>query len=134
MTGDSDAEPPVEAPRSLRWLWWLVGLASLGLGILGVILPLLPTTPFILLAAFAFARSSTRWHNWLLAHSIFGPLIRNWQRYGAISRTAKRTSMLSILAILGISIALSVPTWIFGIQAIALSGSAVFILTRPNPP
>ncbi|MFP4003575.1 MAG: DUF454 family protein, partial [Alphaproteobacteria bacterium] len=49
----------------MRAVWFTAGLIALGLGILGVALPLLPTTPFVLLAAFAFARSSDSWHAWL---------------------------------------------------------------------
>ncbi|MDG2479242.1 MAG: YbaN family protein, partial [Alphaproteobacteria bacterium] len=65
------------------------------LAILGVALPLLPTTPFLLVAAFAFARSSDRWHRWLREHRVFGPLIADWQEHGAIDR---RTKLLSVLA------------------------------------
>ena len=74
-----------------RALWLLLGLVAVGLGAVGVVLPLLPTTPFLLLAAFAFARSSERWHQWLVNHQIFGPLIEDWNRYGAISEARKQS-------------------------------------------
>ncbi|MEM8985291.1 MAG: YbaN family protein, partial [Pseudomonadota bacterium] len=51
--------------KMMRAVWLLIGVTALGLGALGVVLPLLPTTPFILLAAYAFARSSDRLHRWL---------------------------------------------------------------------
>lgn len=51
------------------------GFVAVALGLAGIPLPLLPTTPFLLLAAFCFARGSKRWHDWLLAHRIFGPYI-----------------------------------------------------------
>jgi uncharacterized membrane protein YbaN (DUF454 family) len=120
--------------QSARAIWVVVGLVSLGLGALGVFLPLLPTTPFVLLAAFAFSNSSERLHNWLLAHNVFGPLIHNWRRYGAISRSAKVVSAVSMIAVVVISIVLGAPFWVIAAQAIILSASALFVLTRPLPP
>ena len=112
----------------------LIGFASLGLGLLGVVLPLLPTTPFILLAAFAFADSSETMHQWLLDHNVFGPLIDDWRRYGSIRRSAKIGTVVSMLAILAISWWLNLPTWIIGVQALVLSAVLAFILSRPLPP
>ena len=112
----------------------LIGFVSLALGALGVFLPLLPTTPFVLVAAIAFAKSSDRLHQWLVDHDIFGPLIADWREHGAISRRTKVISVLSMIAILVISTLLAMPTHVIVIQAIVLSCSAVFILTRPLPP
>jgi len=55
-----------------RAAWFALGLAALGIGAVGVIVPLLPTAPFVLFAAFAFARSSDRWHAWLMGHPVLG--------------------------------------------------------------
>ena len=112
----------------------LVGLIALALGALGVFLPLLPTTPFVLLAAVAFANSSERLHDWLLAHNIFGPLIENWRRYGAISKNTKVISLLSMVAIVLISWLLDVETYVIVVQIVVLSISATFVVTRPLPP
>lgn len=112
----------------------LIGFVSLALGALGVFLPLLPTTPFVLVAAIAFAKSSDRLHQWLVDHDIFGPLIADWREHGAISRRTKVISVLSMIAILVISTLLAMPTHVIVIQAVVLSCSAVFILTRPLPP
>ena len=117
-----------------RIAWILTGLVSLALGSLGVFLPLLPTTPFILVSAFAFAKSSDRLHQWLVDHDVFGPLIANWREHGAISRKTKIVSIASMVAILAISTLLGVQTYIIVIQAVVLSCSATFILTRPLPP
>lgn len=108
------------------------GLVSLVLGAIGIFVPLLPTTPLVLLAAFCFAKSSERLHQWLLDHNVFGPLIDDWRRYGAISRNAKTVSVLSMVAILVISWLLDVEPWIIGLQAVILGCSAAFILTRPT--
>lgn len=120
--------------RFKRALLVTIGIVSLGLGGLGVFLPLLPTTPFVLVAAIAFANSSDRLHQWLLEHDVFGPLIHNWQQYGAIGSRTKAVSLLSMVAILVISALLAAPTHVIVIQAAVLSVSAVFILTRPLPP
>ena len=117
-----------------RILLIITGVLALILGGIGVVLPLLPTTPFVLVAAIAFANSSERLHDWLLAHRVFGPLIDNWRRYGAISRRAKALSILSMAAILIISFLLAAPTHVIVIQAVVLSTSAIFILSRPVAP
>ena len=117
-----------------RAAWLSIGILSLALGALGVILPLLPTTPFILVAAFAFAQSSDRLHRWLVEHNIFGSLIANWRRYGAISRSAKITSVFSMGVILLISFAVRAPAIVIIVQVLVLGACAVFIVSRPLPP
>jgi uncharacterized membrane protein YbaN (DUF454 family) len=112
----------------------VIGVASLALGGAGVVLPLLPTTPFILVAAFAFANSSETLHRWLVDHRIFGPLISDWRRHGAISRRAKKLGILSMAAILVLSLLLAVPTHVIIIQALVLGCCALFIISRPNAP
>jgi uncharacterized membrane protein YbaN (DUF454 family) len=120
--------------RAARIGWLLIGLVALGLGAIGIALPLLPTTPFVLLAAFAFAQSSEKLHQWLLDHNVFGPLIDNWHRYGAISRRAKVVSVVSMIAVLVISLAMAAPAVVIWLQVLVLGAAALFILTRPLPP
>lgn len=116
----------------IRLLWFTLGLSSLLLGTVGVITPLLPTVPFVLLAAFCFARSSERVHDWLLSHRTFGPMIVNWREKGAIGPMAKRLSTVSIMAVFAISLALRVPPYALALQALVLCGVMIFIWTRPN--
>jgi len=116
----------------MRILWAMLGLICIALAVIGIVLPLLPTVPFLLLAAFFFARSSERLHNWLLSHPTFGPPIEDWQSRGAINPAAKRIATLSIALVFGISLALGLKTTVLVIQAVVLSCVLVFIWTRPN--
>ncbi len=116
----------------MHYLWATLGLLCVALAMIGVILPLLPTVPFLLLAAFFFARSSSRLHTWLLTHRTFGPLIIDWQSSGAIRPAAKKAATLSIAAVFGLSVLASVPGHVLIIQALTLSAVMVFIWSRPN--
>jgi len=120
--------------RAARLTWLIVGFVALALGALGIVLPLVPTTPFVLVAAFAFAQSSEKLHQWLLEHNVFGPLIDNWRRHGAISRRAKVISVVSMVAVLAISVAMALPMVVIVTQLVVLGAAALFILTRPEPP
>lgn len=116
----------------MRYLFASLGLISIGLALIGVILPLVPTVPFLLLAAFFFARSSKRLHHWLLSHQSFGPMIQDWQDSGAIRPGAKKAATVSVAAVFAISLALQVPNHVLLIQAVTLSCVMLFIWTRPN--
>lgn len=116
----------------MKAFWLFLGLMSLGLGILGVIMPLLPTVPFILLAAFCFARSSERLHHWLTTHPTFGPLIDDWNRSGAIRPKAKKLATVSIAAVFALSWLLGASWTVISIQAVVLSLVMIFIWSRPN--
>lgn len=120
--------------RFLRAFWIVAGTLSLGLGLAGVVLPVLPTTPFMILAAFCFARGSDRLHRWLMAHPRFGPAIQDWRQHGAIALRAKRLALCAMAAAFLVSLVLGVSGTVLAIQAFALSGAALFILTRPSPP
>lgn len=118
----------------MRTLWTLAGFASFGLGALGVLVPLLPTVPFMLLAAFCFARGSDRFHDWLVNHPRFGPAIQDWRAHGAISRRGKVAATAAIMVALGISLAMGVPGHVLALQCVVLSCVLVFIHTRPHGP
>ena len=125
---------PRNAEAVMRALWLAMGGLFLGLGVLGVVLPVLPTTPFLLLAAGCFAKSSPRLHRWLLAHPVFGPPIRNWEENGAISRSAKRLAVGSMVAVVAISVLLGLSWKVLLAQVVLIAIGSAFILTRPDGP
>jgi uncharacterized membrane protein YbaN (DUF454 family) len=118
----------------MYYFWLLLGVVSLLLGLLGLVLPLLPTVSFILLSAYCFSRSSSRLHVWLVQHPRFGPMIADWREYRAIAPMGKRMATLSILVVMGISIATKVPANVIAIQAVVLFFVLTFIWSRPDGP
>ena len=81
-----------------RTLYLVAGLVALALGAIGVALPILPTVPFLLLAAFCFARSRPEWEQRLLDHPRYGPPLRDWIERRAISRRAKLAAIGAMAA------------------------------------
>ncbi len=77
-----------------RFLLMVAGTISLGLGILGIPLPLLPTTPFLLLSAYCYARSSERFYYWLINHRIFGKHIRNYREHRGTTLRVKTWALI----------------------------------------
>lgn len=114
----------------MKYLWLAIGWVSVALGVAGLALPLLPTTPFLLLAAFCFGKSSPRFHAWLINHPTLGPGIRNWNERRAISPRAKLAAMIALLAALGVSLLIGVDQKILIVQLVVMAAVAAFILTR----
>lgn len=98
-----------------RGLFLLLGLIALVLGLLGIVLPLLPTVPFILLAAFCFARSSKRLHLWLMTHPWFADTLTQWQQQGAMRKSLKRKAMLVSILSFSFSIIVVPILWVKGV-------------------
>lgn len=109
----------------------IIGWLSVALGTLGVFLPLLPTTPFILLAAWCFARSSPRFHHWLLYRSWFGGYLRHWQQYRAMPPGAKPRAVVMILLTFAISLWLVNLTWVRIFLLIVLTCLLIFMWRIP---
>jgi uncharacterized membrane protein YbaN (DUF454 family) len=125
---------PRHGPMHHRLFWLTIGLASLALAAVGVLLPLLPTTPFVILAAFCFMKSSQRLHDWLVSHRAFGPMIVDWREYGAIGRTAKKVAIASMGAVFLLSVTLQAPVWVLAVQAPVLAICMWYVGSRPLPP
>ncbi|WP_026177407.1 YbaN family protein [Thiobacillus denitrificans] len=96
----------------VRLVFAALGTLFLGLGVAGLFLPVLPTTPFLLLAAACYARSSRRIFDWLLSHAHFGPLIREWREHRAIPYRAKRIALILIALSFAISVGFFIPGWL----------------------
>ena len=64
--------------------WFCVGAAFVG-----IFLPGIPTTPFLIVALWAFAKTSKKFHSWLLKHKRFGPILSNWESHKVVPRKAK---------------------------------------------
>ncbi|MFP6781160.1 MAG: YbaN family protein, partial [Gammaproteobacteria bacterium] len=84
-------------------LYQLAGFALLALALIGVVLPLLPTTPFSLLSAACFARSSEKWHARLMRNATFGPMITDWERHHCIGLRTKIVAIFMMLVVGGYS-------------------------------
>ncbi|MCD1619632.1 YbaN family protein [Salipiger marinus] len=119
---------------ALRVFWFSVGALALLLGVIGVVLPVLPTTPFVILAAFAFGRSSPALQRRLEQSPTFGPMIADWRAHGAIAPKYKAMALTMMAAALGLSVAMGLALHLLAIQTICIAGAATFILTRPNGP
>ncbi|PLS22769.1 YbaN family protein [Neptunicoccus cionae] len=116
----------------MRGIWFIFGVLSVLAALIGAVLPLLPTVPFLLLAAFCFARSSQRAHDWLTQHPRFGPPIRDWNEKGAIRKPAKIAATVCIAASPILTYFLNVPLWAYITQLAVLCCVMLFIWTRPN--
>lgn len=87
-----------------KFLLIIIGFIFVGLGCIGLVLPVMPTTPFLLVAAACFARSSERFYHWLMELHLFGPIIRNWEETKSISRNTKLVAIASIILVGGLSV------------------------------
>ncbi len=114
----------------LRWLLLGLGVLSVGLGVVGIFVPVLPTTPFLLLAAFCFARSSDRFLRWLLDNRWFGSYVRNYREQRGMALRDKVLTILALWMGIGVSGFLAVPS-LWGRGGLLLIAAAVTIhLTR----
>ncbi len=105
------------------------------LAVLGVFLPLLPTTPFLILAAFCFSRSSERLHRWLLNQPTFGPMIHDWEQHGVIRRRTKCVSTALMLTLISYPMLfVAMPPGVKPVIAVTMLGVLTFIWTRPSQP
>lgn len=117
---------------NVRWLWWLLAYVSLGLGVIGIVVPGLPTVPFILLSAFAAARGSQKLRHWLASHATFGPMIRDWETSGSVSRRAKWAATIMMILSGALMWLVSPKWWMAAFGCTVMFVVAVWLWMRPE--
>jgi len=110
-----------------------LGFLMVALGTIGAFLPVMPTVPFLIVAAWAFSRSSERFHNWIYSHPHFGPPLVAWNRHGVIPVTAKILSVVGMYGSVVLVIVFVATDWVIpAIHIAVVTAVAAFILTRPS--
>jgi uncharacterized protein len=118
-----------------RFLYLALGWLSVGLAIIGVILPLLPTAPFLILAVWAFSRSSPALAEKIRSNKTFGPLVQKWQDHGIIPVKAKIAAVV-MMSVTGSYLLLfsPAPLWASIAACTTMVLAAVYVLSRPSYP
>ena len=116
--------------QTMRIVLVIIGTISVALGVLGIFLPLLPTTPFLLLATACYARSSTRFHSWILNNPILGEYIRNYTEKRALTRRTKITGITVLWLAMLATIAFVVSNWILRLVLLGIAVAVTVHLLR----
>lgn len=106
--------------KILKYLFIIIGTICVGLGVIGIFFPVLPTTPFLLLAAFLYARSSERFLHWLLTNRWFGAYIKNYREGRGIPRREK----ILTITLLWVTIIFSI---LYAVSSILIKGLLLII-------
>lgn len=132
MNPESQSRPNGAERQGIGWKKVLLiagGIIALALGTVGVFVPLLPTTPFLLLAAAAFIRSSPRLYDWLIQHRLFGRLIRDYREFHGMSRRHKIVTLVLLWGVIGYSVvAVAAVWWLRGLLLAIAAGVTWHIL------
>lgn len=127
--------PPAPAAplrKPARWLLQGLAVLSLLLGLIGAFLPVLPTVPFILLSAWAAARSSPRLLAWLENHTLFGSMLINWRRGGVVRRPSKWAATLAMGASAVFMLATASRWWIALLAIVCMAFVLLWLWLRPE--
>lgn len=131
---DDTRKPARPLPALARYLLLLFAGLCLALGVIGIFVPGLPTTVFILMAAWAAARSSPRFHNWLESHPLFGAMLRDWRLHGAVSRRSKITATVMMTGCAVILFVTSSRMWVAELVTGVMALVLMWLWLRPEPP
>jgi uncharacterized membrane protein YbaN (DUF454 family) len=122
-------------PGGLRWVYFALGWVFFGLGALGAVLPVLPTTPLMILALWAFSKSSARFQTWLYTHRVFGPPLRRWREHRVIPPAAKLAAVTAMAVSLGYLAGFTAaPLALLVATGGLMLGAAGYIVSRPSRP
>ena len=114
----------------VRILLVTLGTLFVSIGILGIFLPILPTTPFLLLAAVCFARSSPRFYNWLLNNKWFGNYIRNYRNRKGLLLKQKAITIILLWVVIGFSATLAVQAlWVKIVLILIAIGVSIHVFS-----
>ncbi|UCD39276.1 MAG: YbaN family protein [Fidelibacterota bacterium] len=121
----------------VKWLLIGLGSVSVGLGVIGIFLPLLPTTPFLLLAAACYIRSSDKFYRWLITNRWFGRYIRNYREKKGVPVTTKVVAISLLWITIGYSAVFAIDNWairiLLGIIAIGVTIHLLVLKTLKRP-
>lgn len=132
--GSAPAGTPRQLPRWQRLLLLVLAWLCLALGFIGFVVPGMPGTVFILISAWAAMHGSPRLHDWLLAHRVFGPVIRDWRANGTVARKTKRMASWG-MAVCALTLLLVPMGWIArGLALVSMALVALWLWRRPEPP
>jgi uncharacterized protein len=121
----NQAQPAEHGSPLVRAVFFVIGACAFVAGVAGIFLPLIPATPFFILAAACFARAYRPFHEWMLAHRVIGPMLREWHHHRSIPHRTKMVAIVTMLLSFGSSIYFVVqPRWLqvaLALFAIALA-------------
>jgi uncharacterized protein len=119
--------------KGVRLAFLITGHVCVALAVLGIVLPLLPATVFLLAAAACYARGSQKFYDWLLHHKWFGPPIRDWRRYKAMTVKSKVLAIVSVVVGVSVSMLLVKQPWMrigLGFVVVGVTVTVLLIKTR----
>jgi uncharacterized membrane protein YbaN (DUF454 family) len=135
--GNAEQQTHLAAPHRSRWVraaWAAAGLSCVAIGAIGVVLPGLPTTPFLVLAAACFFRSSQALYDRVLANRTFGPTVRAFREQGTLPPAIKWPALGTMVVFVGFAVGWAIPAellWVRGIVLAAGIVGAVYLLRLP---
>lgn len=117
----------------LRWVLFCFGWIAVAGGIIGIFLPLVPTVPFLLLAVACFARSSERFHGWLVEHNHLGPLLRDYLKGSGIPLRVKMIAVGMVwVSFPATTILFAREFWLKVLLIAAAFGITLYLLSLPT--
>lgn len=128
--GSSLAPASDKKSMAMRLPFLLLGFLFVGLGYVGVIVPGMPTTIFMILAVWAFKKSSPRFESWLLNHRVFGPTLRDWDEHRAITLKTKYIAIATMVGFASVSIFFIKKPLVQAIVGFSVLCVAIYVATR----
>ena len=117
----------------MKWVWFIIAWFSFVIGIIGAFLPILPTTPFLILSAFLFSKSSPKFHAWIMNLPMAGEAVRDWQQNRVINIRAKiLCACMIVLSFFLIWRSERIPLVIQILVTVTLASVGTFVVTRKS--